>query len=225
MDGDAPPSHHHHSRAARGEKLAKRYTDRWTSQSFVSALLLACSLPNLLDPNDFWSSDPRWGAAGSQWFSALYGALWGGASLCALLTILSNMVLTNVINSAAPEDVEAVLDKLGSLHMAAAQCGRTRRVPVVTTVIEVLLAVVVLGTSWRPMVLQTPAVFWRPCLLYFFLATSYGVWFSVPSGFPAHLALMVVGGVVVVGPMVTAHAVVARHGKGEGEGESLLGSG
>jgi len=191
----------------RGKELSKRLLSRWANLFLGSALLLSIALPNLLSPPDVWIQDARWSA--TLWFPTVYGVLWGGASLHALLTLLGCMVMSNTIGSAMPGDVEAIITALGTQEIAAQQCFRRERLPVLTSVFEVMLAVVVLGTSWRPPVLLAPAVFFRPCLLFFFLATTFAVYFRLPLPvFVVHCTILVVGTGLALGATRTVHLVV-----------------
>ena len=191
----------------RGKELSKRLLSRWANLFLGSALLLSIALPNLLSPPDVWLNDSRW--ASTLWFPTVYGVLWGGASLHALLTLLGCMVMANTIGSAMPGDVEAIITTLGTEEIAAQQCWRRERLPVLTSVFEVLLAIVVLGTSWRPPVLLAPAVFFRPCLLFFFLATTFAVYFRLPLPvFIVHCAILVIGTGLALGATRTVHLVV-----------------
>ena len=191
----------------RGKELSKRLLSRWANLFLGSALLLSIALPNLLSPPDVWLNDARWSS--TLWYPTVYGVLWGGASLHALLTLLSCLVLANTIGSASPGDVEAIITTLGTEEIAAQQCLRRKRLPVLTSVFEVMLAVVVLGTSWRPPVLLAPAVFFRPCLLFFFLATTFAVYFRLPlPAFIVFCAMLVIGTGIALGATRTVHLVV-----------------
>lgn len=192
----------------RGKEISKRLLSRWANMFLGSALLLSIALPNLLSPAAVWTADARW--SGTTWFATIYGVTWGGASVYALLTLLASLVLSNTVGSAMYGDVEAIVTALAAHELAAQLCSRRRdRRVCLTAALDVVLAVLVLGTSWRPPVLLSPGVFFRPCLAFFFLATTWAVYFTLPIGvFAVHCTIVGFGMAVALAATRTVHDVI-----------------
>ena len=179
-------------------------------------------VPFLLVPSDFWLAKDEW--TSTLWFANVYGILWSGAALHALLTLLSSVVLSNIVGSAHTADAEAVLAALAERQVVAGLCGRRTRVPVLTAVLEILLLLVTLGTSGRaPTILLLPFIFFRPCLLFFLLACSWSIWWMLPAAtFGFFIATAVFCMILVVGTAGSAMAIVEEHSSELREGRVRL---
>jgi len=207
----------------RGAALLATLQGRWNFTTLASSIFLAMCAPFLVIPADPIALRAEWTA--TLWFPAVYGILWGGAVLHALFTLISTVLLANIVASAHAADAEQLLAALGERQVVASLCGRRARLPVLTALLEALLLLVTLGTSGLapPTFLQLPFAFMRPCILFFLLAAGWSVFWTLPAAafgaFAAAAALCLALTIAMAG---AAMGIVEEHSSALPEGSVRL---
>ena len=206
----------------RGAALIAVLQGRWNFTALASSIFLSICVPFLLAPLDAIASNDAW--ATTAWFPLVYSILWGGTVVHALSTTMACILLSNIVASAHAADAEDVIAALSERPLVAGLYGRRAPLPVITRVLEVLLFVATLGTSWAPpTVLQAPFAFFRPCLLFFLAASSWSIYWTLPvAAFGLYVATAAFSLFLVVGMAGTALAVVEEHSSTLPAGRSRL---
>ena len=196
----------------RGAALVATLQGRWNFTTLASSIFLAMCVPFFITPADLFTSKDEWST--TIWFPSVYGVLWAGAVLHALFTLIASVLLSNIVASAHAADAEEVLAALGERQIVASLCGRRARLPVLTSALEALLLVATLGTSGftSPTILLAPFAFFRPCLVFFLLATGWSVYWTLPAAaFGFFVATAALCMCLVVSMAGTAIGIVEEH--------------
>lgn len=179
--------------------------------AFVASIVMTIAFPSLIQPPDRLADMEGWSTV-LPWQGSLlnfdrqfmYGFLWCASSTISILSVVlafANIYALMIVNRKGHRALAASVEYLRTTPFSDITAG-LMPAPLkrpVGRMVDVMIFLGTLGTSWRPSVLSVPVRICVGALVWLALATTFNMYFLVPSYFIAHL-IFVGGGMILAVP-------------------------